>query len=101
MAKTLEQDEKQVHVADIVRHGEKLIVPDGMKLSDVLDLVKRRMTFEEEEVIPLSEVAQELTEVKAEIESSYQSLFGLLNELEGTTDKSKSELSKFISLLSK
>ena len=58
-------------------------------------------TFEEEEVIPLSEVAQELTEVKAEIESSYQSLFGLLNELEGTTDKSKSELSKFISLLSK
>ena len=58
-------------------------------------------TFEEEEVIPLSEVAQELTEVKAEIESSYKSLFGLLNELEGTTDKSKSELSKFISLLSK
>ena len=58
-------------------------------------------TFEEEEVIPLSEVAQELAEVKAEIESSYQSLFGLLNELEGTTDKSKSELSKFISLLSK
>ena len=58
-------------------------------------------TFEEEEVIPLSEVAQELTEVKSEIESSYQSLFGLLNELEGTTDKSKSELSKFISLLSK
>lgn len=51
MAKTLEQDEKQVHVADIVRHGEKLIVPDGMKLSDVLDLVKRRMTFEEEEVV--------------------------------------------------
>lgn len=51
MAKTLEQNEKQVHVADIVRHGEKLIVPDGMKLSDVLDLVKRRMTFEEEEVV--------------------------------------------------
>ena len=51
MSKTLEQNEKQVHVADIVRHGEKLIVPDGMKLSDVLDLVKRRMTFEEEEVV--------------------------------------------------
>ena len=51
MAKTLEQNEKQVHVADIVRHGEKLIVPDGMKLGDVLDLVKRRMTFEEEEVV--------------------------------------------------
>lgn len=51
MAKTLEQDEKKVHVAEIVRHGEKLIVPEGMSLSDVIDLAKRRMKFEEEEVL--------------------------------------------------
>ena len=58
-------------------------------------------TFEEEEVIPLSTIAQELTEVKTEIERSYNNLFELLKELEGTTDEAKSELSKFISLLGK
>ncbi|MCC0697268.1 type I restriction-modification system subunit M [Clostridioides sp. ES-S-0048-02] len=58
-------------------------------------------TFEEEEVIPLSHVAKELTEVKEEIENSYNSLFGLLNELNGTTDEAQDELSKFMSLLGK
>lgn len=58
-------------------------------------------TFEEEEVIPLSQVAQELADVKEEIENSYKSLFGLLNELNGTTDEAQDELSKFISLLGK
>ena len=53
------------------------------------------------EVILLSQVAQELTEVKAEIANSYDNLFGLLNELKGTTDEAKEELSKFISLLGK
>lgn len=57
-------------------------------------------TFEEE-VIPLSQVAQELIEVKADITSSYDKLFELLNELNGTTDEAKEELSKFISLLGK
>jgi type I restriction enzyme M protein len=56
-------------------------------------------TSEEEEIISLSQVAQELTEVKAEIESSYNNLFVLLNDLEGTNDEAKEELSKFISLL--
>ncbi|MCC0673158.1 type I restriction-modification system subunit M [Clostridioides sp. ES-S-0145-01] len=58
-------------------------------------------TFEEEEVIPLSHVAKELTEVKEEIENSHNSLFGLLNELNGTTDEAQDELSKFMSLLGK
>lgn len=58
-------------------------------------------TFEEEEVIPLSKVAQELTDVKEKIENSYESLFGLLNELNGTTDEAQDELSKFMSLLGK
>lgn len=51
MAKTLKQNEKQVHVADIIKHGEKLIVPEQMKLGDAIDLLKRRQTYEEEEVV--------------------------------------------------
>lgn len=58
-------------------------------------------TFEEEEVIPLSHVAQELSDVKEEIENSYKNLFGFLNELKGTTDEAQDELSKFMSLLGK
>lgn len=58
-------------------------------------------TFEEEEVIPLSQVAQELTDVKEEIENSYESLFGLLTQLTGTTKEAQDELSKFMSLLGK
>lgn len=51
MSKTLKNEEKKVHVAEIVRHGEKLIIPEGMNLSDVIELAKRRQKFEEEEVI--------------------------------------------------
>lgn len=56
-------------------------------------------TFEEEEVVPLSEVAQELTQVRAEIEATSASLFKLLGELEGTTEEAKNELTKFVEFL--
>lgn len=56
-------------------------------------------TFEEEEVVPLSEVVQELTQVRAEIEATSASLFKLLGELEGTTEEAKNELAKFVELL--
>lgn len=56
-------------------------------------------TFEEEEVVPLSEVAQELTQVRAEIEATSANLFKLLGELEGTTEEAKNELTKFVELL--
>lgn len=56
-------------------------------------------TFEEEEVVPLSEVAQELIQVRAEIEATSASLFKLLGELEGTTEEAKNELTKFVELL--
>ncbi len=56
MSKTLERDAaKEVHVADVVRHGEKLIVPEHMKLASAIDLLHRRMKFEEE-TVELSEV---------------------------------------------
>lgn len=87
-----ENVEKYSHVATL----------DEIKENDYnLNIPRYVDTFEEEEVIPLSQVAQELTEVKTEIESSYNNLFELLNELEGTTEEAKSELSKFINLLGK
>lgn len=87
-----EDVEKYAHVAPL----------DEIKENDYnLNIPRYVDTFEEEEVIPLSQVAQELTEVKADIANSYDKLFDLLNELNGTTDEAKNELSKFISLLGK
>ncbi len=87
-----EDVEKYAHVASL----------DEIKENDYnLNIPRYVETFEEKEVIPLSQVAQELTEVKADITKSYDNLFGLLNELNGTTDEAKEELSKFISLLGK
>ena len=84
--------EKYAHVASL----------DEIKENDYnLNIPRYVDTFEEEGVISLSQVAQELVEVKAEIANSYDNLFGLLNELKGTTDEAKEELSKFISLLGK
>lgn len=57
-------------------------------------------TFEEEEVAPLPEVAEELVKVRSEIKEMEDNLFGLLNELDGTTSEAKEELSKLINLLS-
>ncbi len=49
--KTLERDaDKEVHVADIVQHGDKLIVPEKMPLASAVDLLKRRMQYEQETV---------------------------------------------------
>lgn len=41
---------KEVHVADVIRHGDKLIVPEKMKLAQAIELLHRRMKFEEEKV---------------------------------------------------
>ncbi len=87
-----ENVEKYAHVASL----------DEIKENDYnLNIPRYVDTFEVEEVIPLSQVAQELTEVKADITNSYDKLFELLNELNGTTDEAKNDLSKFISLLGK
>ena len=50
MTKTLGSEEKAVHVADVVRHGECLTIPEKMKLEDAMILIKRRMKYEEEDV---------------------------------------------------
>lgn len=56
-------------------------------------------TFEEEEVIPLSQVAKELIDVQVEIEKSTEALFGMLKQLKGTTPEAQEELNQFIRLL--
>jgi transitional endoplasmic reticulum ATPase len=42
--------EKEVAVAEVVRYGDKLVIPDGMKYPVAIDLIHRRMKFEEETV---------------------------------------------------
>lgn len=48
MSKTLSEQAKTVDVAEIVRHGEKLILPSGMSLDGALDLIERRRKYENE-----------------------------------------------------
>ncbi len=58
-------------------------------------------TFEEEEVIPLSQLAQELCDVQTEIKQSTDLLCDLLGQLSGTNEEAQEELEKFISLFGK
>lgn len=58
-------------------------------------------TFEEEEVIPLSELAKELVAVRSEINESTDKLFNMLSELQGTTTEAQEELAQFMELFRK
>lgn len=49
MSKTLNEQPVAISVAEIVRHGEKLILPEGMSLKQASDLIKRRFEYEQEE----------------------------------------------------
>ncbi|MGX6979367.1 type I restriction-modification system subunit M [Vagococcus elongatus] len=87
-----EDVEKYAHVASL----------EEIKENDYnLNIPRYVDTFEEEEEILLSEVAKELTKVKADIEKSTDKLFEMLSDLEGTTDEAKNELSEFMKLLGK
>lgn len=44
------EEKKVVHIADVVRHGEKLIIPTGMTIKEAKDLLTRREKYEEEQV---------------------------------------------------
>ena len=96
IAKIIETYHEREHV-DKYAHVASL---EEIKDNDYnLNIPRYVDTFEEEEVVPLSEVAQELTQVRAEIEATSASLFKLLGELEGTTEEAKNELTKFVELL--
>lgn len=82
--------DKYAHVASL----------DEIKENDFnLNIPRYVDTFEEEVIVPLPEVAKELEEVRKEIEATSKELFNLLGDLEGTSEESKQELSKFIELL--
>lgn len=46
--KTLDQAAEKVHVAEIVHHGDKLILPEDLGIDAAIDLLKRRLVYENE-----------------------------------------------------
>lgn len=85
-----EEVEKYAHLATL----------DEIKENDYnLNIPRYVDTYEEEEVTPLPELANEMVRLKKEIEETRSNLFELLMELEGTTEESKKELEKFIELI--
>jgi len=48
--KTLDEAAEPIINAEIVKTGDKLIVPEGVSLRQARDLIERRMSYEEEEV---------------------------------------------------
>lgn len=70
---------------------------DEIKENDYnLNIPRYVDNFEEEEVIPLSQISQDLYNLNAEIQESTQKLFEMLQELEGSTDESRDELARLI-----
>ena len=66
-----------------------------------LNIPRYVYTFEEEEVIPLDEVAHSLIEVDREIEQITKKLMNMFNQLVGTDEESQKELDKFRKLISR
>lgn len=54
MGQSLENAVEAIVVAEVIHQGEKLIIPEGVTLTQAADLIKRRMKYEEE-VISMSE----------------------------------------------
>src|SRR5271156_183497 len=40
----------QVHIAEVVRHGGKIVLPEGMKTRDAIEHLKRQLQYDEEQV---------------------------------------------------
>ena len=54
MDKKKKDEKKKVHVVDIVRHGDKMILPEKIDFKDAIDVLHAKM-IEEEEVIMINE----------------------------------------------
>ena len=50
MSKTLQAAAEPVHVAEIVYHGDQLLIPNGMSVGQAIDMLERRRDYLEEEV---------------------------------------------------
>lgn len=70
---------------------------DEIKENDFnLNIPRYVDTFEEEEVVPLTEIVTNINETRAEIEKTTNELYGLLDELVGTTSEADKELQEFL-----
>ena len=58
-------------------------------------------TFEEEEVVPLSEIVTNINETRSEIEKTTNDLYSLLDELVGTTPEVDKEFQEFLAKFKK
>lgn len=43
--------EQQIHVANVKRHGQSIVLPDDMDVDDAIDVLKRVRSLEEEDVV--------------------------------------------------
>lgn len=49
--KTLGRDvEREVHVAQVVKHGDKITIPEAMSFDDAIDVLERRKAYEAQDV---------------------------------------------------
>lgn len=75
---------------------------DEIKENDFnLNIPRYVDTFEEEEVVPLTEIVTNINETRTEIEKTTNELYGLLDELVGTTPEADKELQEFLSKFKK
>ena len=81
-----EDVDKYAHVATI----------EEIKENDYnLNIPRYVDTFEEEEVVPLTDIAKELNEIQTNIDETTKSLMSMLDDLVGTTPEAQSELEEF------
>lgn len=70
---------------------------DEIKENDFnLNIPRYVDTFEEEEVVPLSEILKKIKTNRSEIKQATDELYGLLDELVGTTTEADKELKEFL-----
>lgn len=50
MAQTLAKAGTRLHVAKVVRHGEQLLIPEGMSIDSAIGLLQRRKEYDEQQV---------------------------------------------------
>lgn len=48
--KAMANSQEAVHIAEVVRHGEKIILPTGMKTKDAITSLQRQLKYDEEVV---------------------------------------------------
>ena len=66
-----------------------------------LNIPRYVYTFEEEEVVPLSEIVTNINETRSEIEKTTNELYSLLDELVGTTPEVDKEFQEFLAKFKK